>query len=195
MKRSILIHGWDGNPENAWFPWLKKELEEKEFEVLVPEMPHSDKPEINSWVSKLNEIIGKIEGDVYLIGHSIGCQTILRYLERVKEGRIKGSILVAPWITLDEKTLEEEGPEVESIARPWMKTPIDFKKARKHCENFGILYSTNDHYVNMGDLIMLKEKLDATMSNCGEMGHFDDANGIKKVPMILNLLDEIEDEE
>jgi len=29
MKRVFIIHGWGGNPEEGWLPWLKKELEAK----------------------------------------------------------------------------------------------------------------------------------------------------------------------
>lgn len=36
MKRIFIAHGWDGCPEEGWFPWLKKELEIREFEVFVP---------------------------------------------------------------------------------------------------------------------------------------------------------------
>jgi esterase/lipase len=36
MKKVFIIHGWDGYPEEGWFPWLKKELEKKGFSVFVP---------------------------------------------------------------------------------------------------------------------------------------------------------------
>jgi predicted alpha/beta hydrolase family esterase len=26
-ERVFIIHGWEGYPEEGWFPWLKKELE------------------------------------------------------------------------------------------------------------------------------------------------------------------------
>jgi len=29
QKRVFIIHGWDGYPEEGWFPWLKKKLKEK----------------------------------------------------------------------------------------------------------------------------------------------------------------------
>jgi hypothetical protein len=50
MKRVILIHGWDGFPNNCWFPWLKKELEDKDFEVIVPAMPNPEHPKVKPWV-------------------------------------------------------------------------------------------------------------------------------------------------
>mgnify|MGYP001569945392 CR=1 FL=1 len=72
-KRVFLIHGWEGNPENAWFPWLKKELKARNFEVIVPEMPDTEKPEIKSWIKKLKETVGRADEETYFIGHSIGC--------------------------------------------------------------------------------------------------------------------------
>lgn len=48
MKRVFIIHGWEGYPEEGWFPWLKKELEEKSFAVQVLVMPDTDKPQINT---------------------------------------------------------------------------------------------------------------------------------------------------
>ena len=31
MKRVFIIHGWDGYPEEGWFPWLKEELEKEDL--------------------------------------------------------------------------------------------------------------------------------------------------------------------
>lgn len=36
-KRIIVIHRWDGSPENEWYPYIKKELEDKNYQVLIPE--------------------------------------------------------------------------------------------------------------------------------------------------------------
>jgi len=44
MKRAYIIHGWDGYPEEGWFPWLKKELENKGYHVEIPSMPNSKHP-------------------------------------------------------------------------------------------------------------------------------------------------------
>ena len=49
-KRVFIIHGWEGFPEEGWFPWLKSELEAKGFEVFVPQLPESSNPRILNWV-------------------------------------------------------------------------------------------------------------------------------------------------
>ena len=95
-KRVFIIYGWEGNPENCWFPWLKKELENKGFSVIVPSMPHPDAPEIKSWVGHLNSVAGEADENTYFVGHSIGCQTILRYIEQLpQEVKIGGIVCVA----------------------------------------------------------------------------------------------------
>lgn len=55
-KRVFIIHGWGGYPDEGWLPWLKIELEKKNFEVFIPAMPDTDEPKINSWVSHLQKI-------------------------------------------------------------------------------------------------------------------------------------------
>src|SRR3989338_3050206 len=82
MKRIFIIHGWDFNPKMNWYPWLKKKLEKEGFKVIVPEMPNTSKPKINEWVSHLKKVIGKLDENTYFVGHSMGNQTIMRYLEK-----------------------------------------------------------------------------------------------------------------
>ncbi|MDP2641835.1 MAG: alpha/beta hydrolase [bacterium] len=68
MKRVFIIHGWEGNPEEGWFPWAKKELEKKGFEVNVPSMPDVDgNPEIESRVNFIKELVGTPDESTYTI--------------------------------------------------------------------------------------------------------------------------------
>ncbi len=141
MKRVVLIHRWSGGPLDDWRPWLKGELEQRGWQVLVPEMPDTDVPVIEKWVSHLAEVAGVPDADTYFIGHSIGCQTILRYLETV-DTPIGGAVFVAGWFDLE--NLEDE--EVKEIARPWIETPIDLEKVRKVLPQSVLLISDNDPY-------------------------------------------------
>src|SRR3989344_3996724 len=101
MKTVYLIHGWAGSPKEPMHKWIKNELEKNNFSVIVHEMPNPKKPEIESWVEKLNKIVNFKE-DVYFIGHSIGCQTILRFIEGIEKDKINGVVLIAPWTNLNE---------------------------------------------------------------------------------------------
>ncbi len=144
MKKIIIVHGWGGSPEKGWFPSVKKELEGKAL-VYVPAMPNPDIPEIEHWVNHLAKTAGKTDENSYFIGHSIGCQTILRYLEKLPENtKIMGVLLVAGWTTLTPQATAS--PEDMAIATPWVQSRINFAKISKMGE-FVSLFSDNDPYV------------------------------------------------
>ena len=95
-KRLVIVHGWEGSPEEGWFPWLKAEMEKRGWEVSVPALPNSAEPEQARWLPYLQMIVGKVDKNTFMVGHSLGCITILRFLERLpKEEFIGGAILVA----------------------------------------------------------------------------------------------------
>lgn len=142
MKRVTIIHGWGMNPGSVWIPWLKKELEAKGTYVETPEMPNTDAPEIEQWLKELAKHIDE-EDDNYLVGHSIGCQTILRYLENKPDNiKVKGVLLVAGWLTLTGTA----SPEEEAIAKPWVETPVDLGKVKTKSK-FISIFSDDDPYV------------------------------------------------
>ncbi|MBW2996796.1 alpha/beta hydrolase [Candidatus Woesearchaeota archaeon] len=188
MKRAIIIHGWDGFPEEGWFPWLKKELEAKGFEVAVPAMPNAEEPEIDAWVGHLAEQVGTADSDTFLVGHSIGCQTVLRYLERLEEGvKVGGAVLVAGWMHLKPVVFEEEG--AEDVARPWIDTPIDWEKIRSHCDRFLAVFSDDDPYVPLDDSKIFEEKLGARIIVEKGLQHMNGEAGVTELPSILGFFE------
>ena len=99
MKRVFLVHCWGGKPEGGWYSWIKDELERRNIKVIIPKMPNPVAPEINSWVNTLEKSVGKADENTYFIGHSVGCQTILRYLETINQN-VGGVLFVAGWFNL-----------------------------------------------------------------------------------------------
>jgi len=187
MKRAYIIHGWDGSPEEPMLQWIKKSLENKEFEVSVPKMPNPDKPKIKEWVDKLRDIIRKPDKNIILIGHSVGCQAVLRYLETINQ-QVEKVILIAPWMHLDKNTIKEEGEEVIEIAKPWMETSINWRKIKENCDDFVAIFSDNDPYVPLSNVNMFKKNLDAKILILKNRGHFDPSNNIDKLPELLEFI-------
>lgn len=188
MKRVFIIHGWGGSPEEGWFPWLKKELEKNNFLVEVVVMPDSFHPTITAWVSQLAKRVKQLDKNTYFVGHSIGCQTILRYLE-TQTNRAKGIILVAPWMNLDEQTIREEGEESVVIAKPWIETPINFKKIKTITV---AIFSDNDPYVPLDNTKIFEKELQAKIIIEKRKGHFSGSDNVKKIPAVLKELLRIE---
>jgi len=183
MKRVYLIHGWHGSSENDLFSWLSEELTKKGFEVKTFDMPNSFHPKIEEWVDFLHKEISNEEMDenTYFVGHSIGAQTIMRFLEKShKHKKIGGCVFIAGWF----KLVDLEPEELE-IAHPWQETPIDFERVLDHCNNFLAIFSKDDKNVHIEEADKFKENLGAKIIIKENMGHF---NKIKKIPEILNFI-------
>ncbi len=183
VKQIYLIHGWGGsNSSEGWFGWLKKELKKRDIEITVFNMPNTDYPKINEWVDFLKENIkeGDLNEETYFIGHSIGCQTILRYLEKLPEDKkIGGCIFIAGFFNLLESAYANK--EERQIAKPWIKTLINLEKVKKHTQNFLAIFSDNDDCVPLSDSKIFKEKLNAKIIIKNNEGHFNETQEIKEI--------------
>ena len=169
MKRVILIHGWSGSTNNNWLPWLRSELEKLGHKVLAPEMPETDAPDIEKWLGHLSQTVGVPDEDTYFVGHSIGCQAILRYLETAGSP-VGGAIFVAGWFNLDNMEDEEE----EKIAKPWLKLPIDLEKIETLLPRSTLIISDNDPYGCFEENKAKFAELDSKIVVLPNAGHITD---------------------
>lgn len=80
MKKFYIFHGTGGSSAGNWFPWLKEELEHCGCEVLAPDFPNSENPNLTNWLNLVNSL--EFDQDCCLIGHSLGATLILRFLEK-----------------------------------------------------------------------------------------------------------------
>lgn len=155
MKRAIIVHCWGGASEYAWYPFVKRGLEAKGYQVTVPTMPNTDFPQMDEWVPSLEQIIGKPDEELVLIGHSIGTVTIMRYLESLPKGTgIGKAILVAAFTDpLGFRELENFFPK-----------PLDFDAIKQKAKNgFTLIQSDNDQYVAAQYGTRLEEELGAKL--------------------------------
>lgn len=186
MKRVFVIHGWGGSPNEPWLNWISNELRERGYDAIVPTMPDADNPEITSWISFLGEQVGNVDEDTYFIGHSIGCQTIMRYLETV-DGSVGGVVFVAGFFNLKEEGYED--PEAERvIAKPWLETSINLEKLKTLLEGKLVaIFSDNDPCVPIEDSEKFKE-LGAEIIIEHGRGHFDPGSNTNEVPSALEAI-------
>jgi predicted alpha/beta hydrolase family esterase len=149
------------------------------------------RPEINAWVSFLAKQIGVPDKNTFLVGHSIGAQTIIRFLESLSGGAsVGGAVFLAPWIHLTEASYEAE--EDREIAAPWLETPIAWEKARSHCPKFTAIFSDDDPLVPLSDSEIFKKELGATIIIEHSKEHFSGSTGIKELPSLLAAVLELE---
>lgn len=184
MKKIYIIHRWDGTPDSDWYSWLNQELDTWKIEVGILKMPNTDTPIINEWVSYLKKVIPNPDKNTYFVGHSIGCQAIMRYLEAMDNVKIGGALFVAGWFNL--KSLEDE--KVKKIAEPWLKTPINFEKVKNSVGRLNVILSDDDPYDCLDENAKIfKERLNANRVFIEEgADHFI---GVKYPRILTDLLD------
>lgn len=185
MKRVFIIHQWMAGADGDWRPWLKLELEKRGYEVFVPNMPDIDTPVIEKWVSHLARIVGTPDKDTYFIGHSIGCQAIMRYLEKVPGNeRVGGAIFVAGWFNLD--NLEDE--ETEKMAKPWIETPINFEKLKTVIPKSILIISDNDPFGKFEENKKRFREIGSRVTILPGAGHITTEDGFTELPIVLDEL-------
>jgi hypothetical protein len=183
-----LIHGWGGSSKSeGWFSWLKIELKKRKIKIIVFDMPDTENPIIKDWVGFLRDNVKELNKETYFIGHSIGCQGVLRYLETLDPKiKIKGCVFVAPWMELDKNTIKEEGEEVVQVAKPWIETPINWEKVKSHTDNFLCILSDNDPYVPLSNKEIFQKKLGAKVIILKAKEHF---NEVEKIEQVLDFIE------
>jgi len=190
-KRVIVAHGWEGTPEEGWFPWIKKELEANGFDVFIPQLPDPENPRIQKWVQKLAETVGSSDEDTYLVGHSMGCQTIARYLEQLPDDVVVGgAVFVAGFFK--RLTGLRDDADVQETDRHWLEAPIDLKKVKTHLKKSIAIFSDDDPFVPQENQDDFKELLGSKIIVEHQGGHF--SGGLDKcfeLPVALDAVLEI----
>lgn len=132
MKNAALFHGTGGTPNSFWQPYIKEELEKREYQVWSPQLPDTNNPEINKWLSFALQ--GKeYNKETVLIGHSAGCPLILSILENITTP-IRLAILVAAF----SKPLDNINKE------PILQNTYNWEKIKNNAERIIIINSDND---------------------------------------------------
>ncbi|MDP2669042.1 MAG: alpha/beta hydrolase [bacterium] len=166
MKRAIIIHCWSDYPEYCWYPYAKRELEKQGFEVIVPAMPDTDEPMLSKWLPKLREVAGSVNENTYLIGHSAGCITIMRFLELLPDNQRVGGVIFVAGFTDDLGFAE---------LKNFFVVPLNFEKIKSKAKSFIAIASDDDPYVPFDRKDILKERLGAEIIIKHGVKHFSGA--------------------
>lgn len=184
-KRVFIVHRWDGSPSKDWIPWLKLELEARGFIVSAPQMPQPEAPSIHEWVGHLRFLVDAPDRQTFFVGHSIGCQTILRYLQDLpKNIEVGGVLMVAPWVHLNMAAYKDEN-DIDT-AEEWLQDTIMWNRIPPHTKNITAIFSDDDPYVPALDQKLFEEKLGAQTIIEHKKGHIDQDAGVVKLQRILS---------
>lgn len=182
MNKIYMVHCWDGTKDDGWYPWLDEKVNDENNKVIRFNMPNTENPKIEEWVSELDKQVDILDENTYFIGHSIGCQTILRYLETKNIDKIGGILFVAPWLDLLPKAIEDE--DSYNTAYPWIHTEINFDKIKSITDNINCIFSDNDYFVSLEQKERFEELLNAKTIIVSDKGHISAEDGVNELSEI-----------
>lgn len=142
MPRTLtIVPRWAGHSGSDFYPWLIRERPPGFAAVRALDMPEPKQPTIGAWVPALTAALGTAPAPgTVLLGHSVGCQAVLRYLAELPPGStVEGVLLVAAWWSVDTPW--------DSL-RPWTDTPVDLARVRAASRRFVVLLSDNDPFTS-----------------------------------------------
>ena len=127
-RRVYIVHGFEGNPHGNWFDWLCAQVKSTGAQAISLAMPNPDKPSTTAWQFTLDQHIGKPDAHTFLVGHSLGCITLLHFLSRQQPQKIGGLLLAAG---LPIRCL----PCLHSMPTLKQRRPISTSCAKSTCPN------------------------------------------------------------
>src|SRR5689334_6878541 len=91
--RLLIVPRWAGTPANDFYPWLRAQLAAAHPQLFASvealDMPEPGTPVVETWVDAIVRRIGTDATQVsrtVLLGHSVGCQAVLRAAAALPEG-------------------------------------------------------------------------------------------------------------
>lgn len=139
IERVVVMPRWSGTPRSDWYPWLREALGGWGGALDVLALPDADAPTIEGCVAAIEAAVddGAL-GSTLLVGHSVSCQAMVRYLARRPAGvAAAGLLAVAGWWSVD-------APWPSIV--PWIEAPVDTERARAAVERVVVLLSDNDPF-------------------------------------------------
>ncbi len=180
MKQVIIFHGYGENPGYYWYPYLKKELGKRGYDVKIPALPNTNDPKLDEQLEFALNNLTFIKGTI-LIGHSSGCPLILAIFEKIN-AKIKQAILVAGYTT----ALKVDPENTKNI-----KKSFDWERIKEHCEEFIFINADNDPWGaddKQGKIMQKNLGGKLIVNHEGHMGSDLYKQPYKKFPLILELI-------
>ena len=136
--RIIVIGRWGTRPTRDWYPWFTRQAA-RFGTVTVPEMPHPDEPVVGDWTKAVADTLEEVPQGVscLVVGHSVGCQAIVRALASRNPPAMLGAVFVAGW-------WEVANPW--PALKPWCLLDYAVEKARYVLPTSRVLLSSNDPF-------------------------------------------------
>ena len=187
MKNAFIIHGFNGDTTYTFGPWLKKEMEKRDYNVIMPEFPIRSLATYTGWSKILDEYKDLFNEETIIVCHSIGNPFIIRYLSS-NNLKAKLYVSVAGFCKLFRI------PDREDLNKAFIDFKVD-KNNINYCKanisNRYSLYSDTDRVVPFDVLEDFVKELNSTPVFIPGAGHMGNKENTTMLPQITDIIDKI----
>ncbi len=196
MKKALILHGWEGTSKSHWLPWLQAELEKKWYEVIIPDLPNTEYPVIEDQVDFLKKLplseerdgMSLKKGDI-IIGHSLGCQVWLKYIEQEKLEGLRVIFVAPSYNELANELGENRLGDAFVVMSNAFNTSYSFWNLNKLLNRYTVMLSDDDPYINSFSAKQFYGQLDRVdFVQFEKKWHFNTDAGIMEFPELLESL-------
>lgn len=180
---AFIFHGTGGYPEENWFPWMKEELTDRGFSVIIPQFPTPEGQSLESWNNVFDKYRPQLDERTIMIGHSLGGLYLLRVLESL-EHPVKAAFFVSAPVGVKPIKFYEGDEKFSGFS-------FDWEKIQAGAKHFGVFHSDNDPYVSLGNGRELAKNLGVDLSFVPNAGHFNAVAGYTEFPKLFEEVDKV----
>ncbi len=175
----FLIHGFEGVPNGGWRSWLMGEFSKLDVYTCALSMPTPESPMLAEWLDEVKRLVERNPNDdIYLVGHSLGGTTVLRFVEQYNFANVKGIISVSAPCNKNKN---------EKIAE-FLEKDFDFKIIKEKVRKIAVIHGDNDPLVPLTDAEQIARETGGELVVVPNGGHLNGSAGFVTLPQCFEIL-------
>jgi predicted alpha/beta hydrolase family esterase len=176
----LIVHGWKGSPEIAWFPWLISELKKAGHQVEPLYLPHPFIPDRWTWTREVKRALDRsIPEETIIIAHSIGCPTTLFALQSYNGNPFHRVVLVSGFAK----------PFPVPFVHTWFfGAKLDLESIKPKARSWYVIHGEKDPLVPFKRGCELAEALGVSCESICDGGHFTPQEKCLELPEVLRAV-------
>jgi len=182
MKDVLLIHGFNGIPKI--FNYFKKELENKGYNVILPNFPIKEEITVDRYFEVFNKYRELFNDNLIVIAHSIGNPMFIKYISQ-------NNYKIGKYISLAgfSKDYYNEGKDIlNEKVKLTILTDKEKEDAIKLINERYSIYSDNDHIVPFDLLENYCTDIESKSILIKGIGHMGKKSGLEELPEVIELI-------
>lgn len=185
MPKAVILHGTDCSPNSNWLPWAKWQLENRGYEVWVPELPGNHTPNRFVYDEFLRESSWDFTDNV-IIGHSSGATTVLNLLSADWFPKIEKAILVGMFVNEDKLRANKPGWYEDGQFDQLFPEEFAMATIQQKAHELVFIHGTDDPYCAYEDARALCDQLGGTLESVEDGLHL--SSNRKELPELLSYI-------